>query len=81
MAEPTEAQMSCGQALYGPPAICTCGTCEPVFILRAQDILAAGIVETWIVRGKHHGVHPDKLASAQKIADAMRAWPTKKVPD
>lgn len=54
---------------------------EPIFILRAQDVLAAGIVETWIVRGKHHGVSPDKLASAQKIADAMREWPTKKVPD
>jgi hypothetical protein len=27
MSEPTEAQMSCGFCLYGPPAYCTCGTC------------------------------------------------------
>lgn len=26
--EPTDAQMSCGLVLYGPPAICTCGTCH-----------------------------------------------------
>lgn len=26
--EPTPAQMSCGFALYGPPALCTCGTCK-----------------------------------------------------
>jgi len=25
----TEAQLACGYCLYGPPAICTCGTCEP----------------------------------------------------
>lgn len=25
--EPTPEQLSCGFALYGPPAICTCGTC------------------------------------------------------
>lgn len=27
MTEPTPAQMNCGHALYGPPALCTCGTC------------------------------------------------------
>jgi len=27
MSEPTPAQMNCGYCLYGPPAICTCGTC------------------------------------------------------
>lgn len=25
--EPSDAQMSCGFALYGEPALCTCGTC------------------------------------------------------
>jgi hypothetical protein len=28
MTEPTSEQMRCGFALYGPPAICTCGKCE-----------------------------------------------------
>lgn len=34
--QPTEAQLSCGFALYGDPAICTCGTCavENEFIDR-----------------------------------------------
>jgi hypothetical protein len=27
MSNPTPAQMNCGHALYGPPALCTCGTC------------------------------------------------------
>lgn len=26
--EPTDAQMACGFALYGAPAVCTCGTCH-----------------------------------------------------
>jgi len=28
-AEPTPEQMRCGRCLYGPPALCTCGTCPP----------------------------------------------------
>lgn len=27
MSEPTAEQMNCGYCLYGPPALCTCGTC------------------------------------------------------
>lgn len=29
MSNPTPAQMNCGRCLYGPPALCTCGTCPP----------------------------------------------------
>ena len=25
--KPTREQMNCGRCLYGPPALCTCGTC------------------------------------------------------
>lgn len=28
MTEPTPDQLNCGHCLYGPPAICTCGTCD-----------------------------------------------------
>lgn len=26
--DPTPDQMNCGYCLYGPPALCTCGTCD-----------------------------------------------------
>jgi hypothetical protein len=35
--EPTPAQMQCGYCLYGPPAICTCGTCDVV--LEMEDAM------------------------------------------
>ena len=35
--ELTEAQLSCGYCLYGPPALCTCGTCESPMSADAVD--------------------------------------------
>ncbi len=43
MSEPTPEQMRCGCALYGPPALCTCGTCiktsfvYPPIPIRSMD--------------------------------------------
>lgn len=37
MTEPTPEQMRCGYALYGPPALCTCGICR---VLTERERLA-----------------------------------------
>ncbi len=62
---------------------------EPVFILRAQDSLAADLVELWAIRAKTLMNDPasqksslwDKIHDAEQLADAMRRWPIRKNPD
>ncbi len=54
---------------------------EPVFILRAQDMLAPALVRAWIALAETHGVSPKKLMSAQTIVWAMEKWPNRKIPD
>lgn len=58
---------------------------EPVFLLRAQDKLAPAIVELWAedLEVDHVKTYSRdaKIASAYAIAEAMRKWPTRKVPD
>jgi hypothetical protein len=60
---------------------------EPVFLLRAQDNLAADLVEKWAIWAAaavpsiggsetHH-----KALEAASIADFMRRWPIHKNPD
>lgn len=53
---------------------------EPVFLLRAQDNLAADLVEVWAIRARSLGAH-DKAHEAQQIADQMRRWHIHKNPD
>jgi hypothetical protein len=55
---------------------------EPLFVLRAQDRLAPGVVDEWALRLHHsstathdqmqrsHG----KLVAARQVAEDMRAW-------
>lgn len=52
---------------------------EPVFTLRAQDQYAAYAVRTWAGAVLAH--NPEMAEEARRIADAMDAWPTKKIPD
>lgn len=54
---------------------------EPVFILRAQDKLAAGLVRLWAEQAHDHGCDNRKVAEAFECAAAMEAWPTRKYPD
>ena len=64
---------------------------EPVFVLRAQDATAPDFVRAWAQRYRQlHGesvmgwTDPKKKAKyedAMKCADAMEAWPTRKLPD
>lgn len=57
------------------------GDDEPIFVLRAQDALAASLVRRWATLAQEHGAGPAKVAEAQALADLMDAWPTKKFPD
>ncbi len=54
---------------------------EPVFILRAQDKLAADLVDLWADRAQANGCGMAKVIEAMDLAQKMRAWPTQKFPD
>lgn len=59
---------------------------EPVFVLRAQDALAADLVETWALRagliapvtGAEGMGH--KVGEAHQIAQSMREWSPQRNP-
>ncbi len=60
------------------------GTDEPVFVLRAQDLTAAGAVEKWAETVEWRYGHSEKTESAMLVARQMRAWGrdnAMKVPD
>ncbi len=50
------------------------GEDEPIFVLRAQDLLAPDAVEFWVSSAAMLGVSPEKLREAENLADAMRDW-------
>lgn len=52
---------------------------EPVFILRAQDISSAALVQLWMSLNPQ--VDPEKMKSAQTIYERMKSWPRKKRAD
>ena len=54
---------------------------EPVFILRAQDALAADIVDRWAEWALAVGCPLAKVQEARSLAQAMREWPVHKNPD
>jgi hypothetical protein len=54
---------------------------EPVFILRARDILAPAAVFGWAASAERHGIGLQKLAGAWEAAGKMLAWPHKRMPD
>ena len=54
---------------------------EPVFVLRARDLLAADLVEKWAVDANLVNVPWDKVREAKIIAQTMREWPGRKNPD
>jgi hypothetical protein len=57
---------------------------EPLFVLRAQDVIAPIIVELYALHCAGRRVNQAKVESVRKAARAMRVWqeshPTK-VPD
>jgi hypothetical protein len=55
---------------------------EPYFVLRAQDNLAADLVELWAIRAGTTGkCDPDKIAEAKHVVQQMRDWGHRKDPD
>lgn len=54
---------------------------EPLFVLRAQDCLAPMVVEFWAELAAKLRCEPTKILEAYRCAQAMREWPTRKVPD
>ena len=57
---------------------------EPVFLLRAQDIVAPGVVRHWAIQAEKSGANGDIVNAARVHAGLMVEWQTKhgcKVPD
>ena len=54
---------------------------EPVFLLRAQDKLAWHIVKIYAWVAGLAGCSPELVALVRGHAEAMKAWPKKKLPD
>ena len=54
---------------------------EPVFLLRANDMVAWLAVMYWVDLAKQAGASKEMLARAQNHANLMANWPGKKVPD
>ena len=53
---------------------------EPVFVLRAQDVLAPIVVSLWAELAASHDCNDAKVRDAEALANAMRAWPKRKIP-
>jgi hypothetical protein len=54
---------------------------EPVFLLRAQDALAATAVRFYASLVQIRGGDPEIVRQAREQAARMDAWPRKKMPD
>jgi hypothetical protein len=54
---------------------------EPVFLLRAQDLLAANCVRTWADLNDANKGDPLLSAAAREQARKMEAWHPHKMPD
>jgi len=57
---------------------------EPIFVLRARDVLAPEVVGAWADKMKERGGDSDKKHDALVIADQMREWQRRngsKLPD
>jgi hypothetical protein len=54
---------------------------EPIFVLRANDEIAETTVRHWAAVAIVRGVDGAKVLQALEVADAMRDWPRKKLPD
>ena len=57
---------------------------EPVFLLRAQDLVAPQIVDAWALSASAMGAKKDIVQAAFHQAGEMRRWQStgyKKIPD
>lgn len=56
------------------PILAKIGDDEPVFVLRAKDALAPGIVRAWVEAAMDAGVSLEKVAEARNLAHLMERW-------
>jgi hypothetical protein len=56
------------------------GMDEPIFCLRAQDLLAPPLVERWADQARYKCPR-EKTDAAYQLAKEMRMWPNRKMPD
>ena len=54
---------------------------EPVFLLRAQDVLAEEVIRYWAQLNEDQGGDPRLTVAARSQAKKMAAWPKKKMAD
>lgn len=57
---------------------------EPLFVLRARDVIAPDVVRYWAHEARQYGVPAAKIAEAVALADRMLEWQKtrgSKVPD
>lgn len=54
---------------------------EPIFVLKASDMLAPMTIEWWAHKLQRAGGPQDKVNEALEVARAMRLWPSRKIPD
>ncbi len=50
------------------------GPDEPLFVLRAKDLLSPELVRLWADKSEEAGEFSDKVTEARKCADDMEAW-------
>jgi hypothetical protein len=54
---------------------------EPIFVLRAQDMLAPDAVRGWAFEARRRGLSRDRFQEALAVADAMEKWPQRRLPN
>lgn len=57
------------------------GPDEPLFVLRANDKLAAATVRFWAAQATKFGVSLPKINEALEVAGQMESWKKRKLPD
>lgn len=51
------------------------GEDEPIFVLRAKDVLAPELVRIWAMKAMMSGQHEaSKILEAEGLADQMEVW-------
>lgn len=53
---------------------------EPMFVLRASDLLSDYLVEEWARKAEAHGCDPKRVKAARDKAAEMRTWPERRYP-
>lgn len=64
---------------YNNPCLLKAGDDEPIFVIRAQDESASGIIQMWLVANPN--ISAEKRADALDCQREMREWPKKKKAD